>query len=342
MLVDSHDGERLPELIGNYVESLASGKKHWSTVHEIRTWINDTHVTGPLSDRECRALRRHASLANATNGATALGAAEGNINASQADDEDVRSLMSNSGSAYVLENVLQRAAMPGYQVSYGESKSKDSIHVWEPSSVVPRKAVERWEQSRIGFKYSAEELDLMKLCAGSLKQNQAAQVFTNAGVFATIMNCGIIVSLTNLVGAESLTQVFMHVEELYHSHGDLPAEFGYDDGCHLRKFADLHKDVNDRARSFWDRVGQFIFVDRFHWRNHKGSHKYCTDHCNPDHNRRIDGANTKICEQSFRWFARHKYSVNHMTPGRFTFFFLILAERRNEILLSKRKSKQKA
>ena len=243
MLVDSHDGERLPELIGNYVESLASGKKHWSTVHEIRTWINDTHVTGPLSDRECRALRRHASLANATNGATALGAAEGNINASQADDEDVRSLLSNSGSAYVLENVLQRAAMPGwYQVSYGESKSKDSIHVWEPSSVVPRKAVERWEQSRIGFKYSAEELDLMKLCAGSLKQNQAAQVFTNAGVFATIMNCGIIVSLTNLVGAESLTQVFMHVEELYHSHGDvLPADFGYDDGCHLRKFADLRK-----------------------------------------------------------------------------------------------------
>ena len=229
-LVDSHDGERLPELIGNYVESLASGKKHWSTVHKIRTWINDTHVTGPLSDRECRALRRHASLANATNGATALGAAEGNINASQADDEDVRSLLSNSGSAYVLENVLQRAAMPGgdvwYQVSYGESKSKDSIHVWEASSVVPRKAVERWEQSRIGFKYSAEELDLMKLCAGSLKQNQAAQVFTNAGVFATIMNCGIIVSLTNLVGAESLTQVSMHVEELYHSHGDLPADFG--------------------------------------------------------------------------------------------------------------------
>ena len=124
MLVDSHDGERLPELIGNYVESLASGKKHWSTVHEIRTWINDTHVTGPLSDRECRALRRHASLANATNGATALGAAEGNINASQADDEDVRSLMSNSGSAYVLENVLQRAAKPGTRFRTVKARAK--------------------------------------------------------------------------------------------------------------------------------------------------------------------------------------------------------------------------
>ena len=129
----------------------------------------------------------------------------------------------------------------------------------------------------------------------------------------------------------------MHVTNLYEKHGDvLPADFGYDDGCHLRKFADLRQDVNDRAKSFWDRVGQFIFVDRFHWKNHKGSHKYCTDHCNPDHNRRIDGANTEICEQSFRWFARHKYSVNHMTPGRFTFFSLILAARRNEILIDQR------
>ena len=95
-----------------------------------------------------------------------------------------------------------------------------------------------------------------------LERNQAAQVFTNAGVFATILNCGIIVSLTNLVGAESLTQVYMHVTNLYEKHGDvLPVDFGYDDGCHLRKFADLRQDVNDRAKSFWDRVGQFIFVD---------------------------------------------------------------------------------
>ena len=151
--------------------------------------------------------------------------------------------------------------MPGgdvwYQISYGVTeKDNEAIHVWEPSPVVPRTAVERWEQRRTGFKYSAEEVELMKLCAGSLKENVAAQVFTNAGVFATILNCGIIVSLTNLVGAESLTQVYMHVTNLYEKHGDvLPADFGYDDGCHLRKFADLRQDVNDRAKSFWDQVG---------------------------------------------------------------------------------------
>ena len=125
--------------------------------------------------------------------------------------------------------------------------------MWEPSSVVPRAAVKQWEQRLTGFKYSTEEFELMKLCAGSLKENQAAQVFTNAGILATILNCGIIVSLTNLVGAESLTHVYMHVSELYEAHGDvLPADFGYDDGCHLRKFADLHQDVNSRAKKNWD------------------------------------------------------------------------------------------
>ena len=50
---------------------------------------------------------------------------------------------------------------------------------------------------------AAEERELMQKWAGSLKENQPMQVYTNAGVFATTLNCGIIVSLANLVGAES-------------------------------------------------------------------------------------------------------------------------------------------
>jgi len=86
----------------------------------------------------------------------------------------------------------------------------------------------------------------MKKCAGSLKENQPMQVYTNAGVFATILNCGIIVSLANFVGAESLSQVYMHVTELYDAHGDQLPDFGYDDGCHSRRFTEIRKDVNAR------------------------------------------------------------------------------------------------
>lgn len=211
--------------------------------------------------------------------------------------------------------------------------------VWEPASAIPQEAIARWKEKRAGFKYSPEEKELLGQCTGSLKERQRDQVHTNAGVFATILNCGIIVSLINLAGIESLSQVYMHVTDLYEAHGGrLPNDFGYDDGCHLRYMSDKRKDVNDRARSFWEKVGQYIFVDRFHWKNHKNSHRYCVEHCNPDTNSRIRGANTEICEQSFRWFARHKYSVNQMTPGRFTFFLLILAIRRNEIIIKKRKN----
>jgi hypothetical protein len=356
-LVDSNDGLRVPTLIGNY-ENVGSAKKehHWSTMAEIRQWIGDDTVTGPLSDRELRAQRRNISLSFAAAKADAsakaarveVGSRGGETVHDDGDDDDaIMSLLSKGredGGGYVIEEVLQRAVMPEggvwYQVSYGvlgKSSSAVPVICWEPSSAVPVEAIQCWMKSRTDFKFSGEEQELMKQCAGSLKENQKTEVFTNAGVFVTILNCGIILSIMNLVGAESLTQVYMHVTGLYHDYGDLlPCDFGYDDGCHLRRFAELRQDNNSRAKSFWERVGQFIFVDRFHWKNHKGTHKYCSDHCNPGNNRRIDGANTEICEQSFRWFSRHKYSVNHMTPGRFTFFFLIIADRRNEILLAQR------
>jgi len=347
MFVDSHDGEAIPQLVGYYKElGFPENEEQWSTMAEIRRWIQETIVTGPLSDREFRAQRRSlvrnaAEMAEEKVPSVEVGARE--RVAAEANAEEVSSLVSREGSGYVFHEILQRAAMSGgqvwYQVSYGiAGSSKDPVLVWEPASAVPREATQTWSQSRHNFKYSNEELELMKLCAGSLKENQTSQVFTNAGIFVTIMNCGIILSIVNLVGAESLSQVYMHISSLYHDHGDvLPGDFGYDDGCHLRRFAELRQDLNARAKAFWLRVGQFIFVDRFHWKNHKNTHVYCTEHCNPDKNRRIDGANTEICEQSFRWFSRHKYSVNHMTPARFTFFFLIIADRRNQILLEKRK-----
>jgi len=336
-MVDSDDGKRLPMLIGNYSQSSDSGENHWSTMAEIREWIAETTVTGELSDRELRARRR--DYRTNVNGSSVQAS---DSKAEDTCDEGLRSLLAFGTEGYLINEIIQRAVMPGgevwYQVSYGleSNTSKEPLLVWEPSSAIPRAAIENWELLRRGFRYSPEERELMQKCAGSLKENQPMQVYTNAGVFATILNCGIIVSLANLVGAESLSQVYMHVTELYDAHGDFLPDFGYDDGCHLRRFAEIRKNVNARALKFWERVGQFIFVDRFHWKNHKGTHTYCTKHCNPGDNRRIDGANTEICEQSFRWFARHKYSVNHMSPARFTFFFLILADRRNEILLAQR------
>ena len=177
----------------------------------------------------------------------------------------------------------------------------------------------------------------MELCQGSLKERQKLNYCTSAGILVAILNCGIIVSISTLLGSESLSQVYMQVFDLHDRHGDkLPRDLGYDVGCHLRRFAELRKDLNEAAMRVWSRVGSSIFVDRFHWGNHVKTHAYCTENCNPSDNQRSVGANTEICEQSFRWFARHKYSLNHMSPARFRFFLLLIAAHRNEILLLKR------
>ena len=62
VLLDSSDGSRLPTLVGYYSDTLdVNAHLWWSTMGEIKMWISSNAVTGPLSDRECRAMRRAAS-----------------------------------------------------------------------------------------------------------------------------------------------------------------------------------------------------------------------------------------------------------------------------------------
>ena len=328
VLVDSSDGERLPTLVGLYAASadVPPQDRDWSSMGEVRSWISASSVTGPLSDRECRALRRTALTSVVTE--------------QKSDDED-SVIINHLRDGYAFVDIDERAVMPDggivYRVVY-EVGAKRLIRVWERANTISASAIEKWKQRRSSFKYTADELEVQKNCAASLKEGQAKDVVaTSAGIFVNILNCGIIISITMLHGSESLSQVYAHLTDLYERHGGvLPADYAYDAGCQLRRFSELRKDKTPQALSFWERIGRYIFVDRFHWRNHKDSHKYCRDHCNPNNNTRLEGANTEICEQSFRWFARHKYSINNMTPARFRFFLTIIAGRRNEMLMSQR------
>ena len=120
---------------------------------------------GPLSDRELRLFRRNASIPRAVANAHQVDAeALGEWD----DSNQIKSLLSRCG--FVIEEVLQRSVMPGrgvwYQVSYNlMGKGKGPVHVWEPSSAVPREAIERWKNSRAGFRYTPDERELMKQCA---------------------------------------------------------------------------------------------------------------------------------------------------------------------------------
>jgi len=88
----------------------------------------------------------------------------------------------------------------------------------------------------------------------------------------------------------------MKALDLYQDNPDLPV-LGYDDGCkctlkcfifiteyvydislafdvatlqgHLRRFAELRQNLTEETQAFWVEHGQFIVVDRYHFRNHK-------------------------------------------------------------------------
>uniref|UniRef100_A0A6U3RUP3 Uncharacterized protein n=2 Tax=Octactis speculum TaxID=3111310 RepID=A0A6U3RUP3_9STRA len=238
----------------------------------------------------------------------------------------------------VFNEVLSRGVLPSGQVVYEVSYIVGTTKIekrWIEAAKVPAHAVDAYKRRQSAFKYSVEEKELMKECLGSLKERLAVEACSSIGVLAFILDCGTIISLSQLHGAESLTQVYMKALDLYRDNPDLPV-LGYDDGCHLRRFAELRQNLTQETKAFWEQHGRFIVVDRYHFRNHKKSHKYCQDHCNPNQVQSIDGANSQICEQSFRWLSRFKYSMNHMTPARFAFFLLIMAARRNSILAKKR------
>ena len=377
LCLDSNDGERTPQhialyapegdelctLVGADAKSIWAKNPEWSRMSEVRTWIahekrgkkapkaegstNPTSARVGLTDRAARALRRNAmradehkkqALKDETSrkhnpvapgaGSAVMGGAGSAVGLSMAEDE------------WALEDIHSRIVLPDgsikYEVSYVVQSTK-VVRIWESASVVPVAAVERWESRRKSFRYTDEELELMKRCAGSLKENQPGVVSTTAGILAVILNCGIIVSIMPLLGTESLSQVYMHMIALYDRNRDyMPLCLAYDDGCHLRRFAELRQHTSTLTKWFWELIGIKIVVDRFHWRNHKSTHGYCREHCNPHENEEIKEANTEVCEQSFRWFARHKYSLNHMTPARFLFFLIVIADRRNAILISKR------
>jgi hypothetical protein len=65
-------------------------------------------------------------------------------------------------------------------------------------------------------------------------------------------------------------------------------------------------------------------VDFFHFKSHKGD--YCHTKTNPNtHQELNDAANLSVCEQRFKYVARHKHSFRYVNQARFKFMLAMLA-----------------
>lgn len=125
--------------------------------------------------------------------------------------------------------------------------------------------------------------------------------------------CGIIISVKELYGAESLSQVYAQLVSLWALLVYAPPFFFYDDGCHLARcvrrprnparyvhathtpvyrFA-LHRTRLNDDSSFWQHCFAMarIFIDRTHFRNHTDA--WCQQHMDPDSVPECEGVNTQ-------------------------------------------------
>jgi hypothetical protein len=112
---------------------------------------------------------------------------------------------------------------------------------------------------------------------------------------------------------------------------------GYDDGCHLKPFAQNPERLataSDLAKKSLTKDVDFA-VDFFHFReNHTGA--YCMRETNP-HKYPVltdprNQVNMSIAEQSFKYVARFKHAFRYMNYRRFNFMLLLVCWLRQEVL----------
>ena len=131
---------------------------------------------------------------------------------------------------------------------------------------------------------------------------------------------GTVVDIVEFYGAESLSQRYLFVSRLREAFPELRVII-HDDACHLRRFADKRKDINDFARSLAHPAIRYI-IDKFHARGHVDP--WCLEHCHPKAQEvqgLLDGVKTSICEVTFAKFSRWKHMFRKM--GRWTGLFFM-------------------
>lgn len=79
-----------------------------------------------------------------------------------------------------------------------------------------------------------EEQSEMPTC-NTVKDSGQVLNATSAGVLAVTWSCGVVIGLSELYGAESLTQVYAATIMLWDFMQYTPPFFFYDDGCHLAR-----------------------------------------------------------------------------------------------------------
>ena len=147
-----------------------------------------------------------------------------------------------------------------------------------------------------------------------------------AGVNIISFPCGTILSVDELYGSESLSQVLLPLYSLFKNESlrkDVKVLI-HDNACRFSAFVKKRAKDNDIMSHL---SSLDMRVDRHHYKNHVG--EKCKQNHNPDECSLLEGVNTSCMEQVNSWFGRYRHSARYMNQARFSFYLLLACHLNN-------------
>ena len=177
------------------------------------------------------------------------------------------------------------------------------------------------------------DADLTAVRCGTHKESQKERILhaQTAGILCACLSSGLIVSMREIFGAESLSQRCFFVSDLKTLYGELEIVV-HDDACHLHIFGEARAKSSTHAAAISPPAVRYA-CDGFHMTGHTDA--WCLANCHPQSPpiaERMDGIRTSVCEFTFTWLSQYKHQTKHMSDGTFKWFLLEMIESHNEFV----------
>jgi hypothetical protein len=176
------------------------------------------------------------------------------------------------------------------------------------------------------------ELDEISESCNTAKDKHVKRIKI-AGVNIITFPCGTILSVEELYGSESLSQVLLPLYSLMKSE-DLQRDVKvliHDNACRFAAFVKKRSAATPLMQHLADLD---MRVDRHHFKNHVGLK--CRKNHNPDSCELLKDTNTSVMEQVNNWFGRYRHSARYMNQARFSFYLLLACHLNNRFRAYKR------
>ena len=173
--------------------------------------------------------------------------------------------------------------------------------------------------------------DLGAVGCNTHKETEAMrqQCVRTAGLLCSCLSSGVITSMREVFGCESLSQRYLFVSSLVGRYPEIEA-IVHDDACHMHKFCSARGSLSAAAARLAPPQIHYI-CDIFHMTGHIDA--WCMVHCNPKAphlSPYVENVRTSVCEFTFTWFSQCKHQSKHMSEWGFKFFLQEMCAAHND------------